>query len=275
MMLITVFTPTYNRADKLHRAYKSLKNQSLKKINNQYVFEWIIVDDGSNDHTKKLVDSWTQDNDFSIKYFYQLNKGKIHALRKGIELSESEWFLQLDSDDACKKETIKTFYRVIKRFSDNELKKCGGIGVLHQDQYANPIGNDYPIEEKLLHTLDIIFKWRDLGLGDTWALLKTQNLKKAFVIPQEAEHLKFIPETFFWDRITFELKPYSYFINKRLGIVYRNEGGNISENIRTKYPEGFLFESKWFVTKYWRIAFKYPKVYLKHLLKYIYYSWKV
>ena len=79
----------------------------------------------------------------------------------------------------------------------------------------------------MIYILDIIFKWRDLGLGDTWALLKTQNLKKAFIIPKEAEHLKFILETFFWDRITFELKPYSYFINKRLGIVYRNEGGNI------------------------------------------------
>lgn len=84
--------------------------------------------------------------------------------------------------------------------------------------------------------------------------------------------MKFILETFFWDRITFELKPYSYFINKRLGIVYRNEGGNISENIRIKYPEGFLFESQWFVTKYSQIALQSPKSYIKHMIKYIIYS---
>lgn len=146
-MLITVFTATYNRRDKLYRVYKSLKNQTLKIIHNEYVFEWLIVDDGSNDGTKKLINQWKLESDFPIRYFYQSNKGKIHALRKGIELSNSEWFLPFDSDDACKEETIEVFYQIIKQFSDTELKKCGGIGVLHQDQYGNPIGNDYPIEK--------------------------------------------------------------------------------------------------------------------------------
>ena len=271
-MLITIFTPIYNRANKLYRAYESLKQQTIKKIDEQYIFEWIIVDDGSTDNTKELVEKWQKESDFEIRYFYQSNKGKIHALRKGIDLSKCEWFLQLDSDDACKKETIEVFYNTINQFSNDELERCGGIGVLHQDQYGKPIGNDYPIEKKLLYTLDIIFKWRYLGLGDTWALLKTQNLKKSFIIPEEAKHLKFIPETFFWDRITFELKPYSYFINKRLGIVYRNEDDNISHNIRQKYPEGFLFESKWFINNYPNIFFKSPNAYIKHLLKYIIYS---
>jgi len=274
-MLITVFTPTYNRRDKLYRAYDSLNNQTLHYSNGEFIFEWLIVDDGSDDNTKDLIDSWILDSKFPIKYFYQSNKGKIHALKKGIELSDAEWFLQLDSDDGCKKETIETFYNIIMNFSKEERKKCGGIGVLHQDQYGKPIGNNYPIQNELLYTLDIIFKWRNLGLGDTWALLKTQNLKKSFIIPKEAEHLKFIPETFFWDRITFELKPYSYFINKRLGIVYLNEGKNISENIRQKYPEGFLFESKWFVTKYWKDVWIFPKIYFKHLIKLIYFFIKV
>ena len=268
-MLISVFTPTYNRANKLKRAFKSLQSQTLKKIDNKNIFEWIIVDDGSSDNTKELVQSWQKEADFPIRYFYQTNLGKIHALRKGIELSSGKWFLEIDSDDGCKEETIEFFYKTIKSFCDTELKKCGGIGVLHQDQFGKPIGNNYPIERKLLYTMDIIFKWRDLGLGDTWALLKTENLKKAFIIPEEAKHLKFIPETFFWDRITFELKPYSYFINKRLGIVYRGEGENISENIRNKYPEGFLFESKYFLNQYRWILFKNPKTYTKHMVKYI------
>ncbi len=41
-----------------------------------------------------------------------------------------------------------------------------------------------------------------------------------------------------------------------------------------KYPEGFFFESKWFVTKYRQILFKYPKVYFRHLAEYVYYSVK-
>ena len=48
-MLLTIFTPTYNRANKLENDYNSLKNQ----ISSEY--EWLIVDDGSIDNTKKLL----------------------------------------------------------------------------------------------------------------------------------------------------------------------------------------------------------------------------
>ncbi|WP_458699898.1 glycosyltransferase family A protein [Sulfurospirillum sp. 1307] len=274
-VFMTVFTPTFNRADKLDRVYKSIKNQTLQKINNKYIFEWIIVDDGSTDNTKELVEKWQKESDFEIRYFYQKNMGKPHASRKGIEKARGEWFLFCDSDDEFLPETFETFYSVWRNFTEEEKAKCGGIGVLCQDQYGNRIGCDYPIANKLIPTLDIFFKWRDIGLGETWALLKTENLKKAFTIPDEAKNLKFIPESFFWSRITFEIKPYSYFLNKVLRIYYRNESDNISQNIRQKYPEGFLFESKWFVARYWWMLFRYPKVYAKHLLKVIYFGFSL
>ena len=44
---LTIFTPTYNRVKTLPRLYKSLKNQSCKD------FIWLIVDDGSQDNTRK------------------------------------------------------------------------------------------------------------------------------------------------------------------------------------------------------------------------------
>ena len=40
-MLITVFTPAYNRGHLLHRVYESLCKQTFKD------FEWVVVDDGS------------------------------------------------------------------------------------------------------------------------------------------------------------------------------------------------------------------------------------
>ena len=50
--LITVFTPTYNRAHLLTRLHESLKAQTCQD------FEWIIVDDGSTDDTEDIVSSW-------------------------------------------------------------------------------------------------------------------------------------------------------------------------------------------------------------------------
>jgi len=267
MCLITVFTPTYNRANKLHRVYDSIRHQTLKKVNDEYIFEWVVVDDGSDDNTKELVQKWQEESSFS--------QGKPTASRKGIEKAKGELFLFADSDDEFLPETFETFYNIWQNFSDDEKEKCGGIGVLCQDQFGNRVGVDYPITHKLLPLQETVFGWKDIGLGETWSVIKTKNLQKAFKIPDEAKHLKFIPESFFWSRIVFEVKTNSYFINKFLRVYYVNENDNISYNIRDKYPEGFLFESKWFVTKYWIIAFKYPKVYFKHLIKYIYYSLKV
>jgi len=130
----------------------------------------------------------------------------------------------------------------------------------------------FPIEKQLIPLEIPVMKWRYIGLGETWAIIKTKNLKYAFLdIPNEAKNLKMIPESFFWDKITFGLEQYSYPLNKVLRVYYK-EDDNISHNIREKYPEGFYFESKYFITHYPFILFKYPKVYVKHLLKFIYYK---
>ena len=68
---LTVFTPAYNRAHTLGRCYESMLKQKCKD------FKWLIIDDGSTDNTKELVDSWlNKDNGFEIIYKYKKNGGK-------------------------------------------------------------------------------------------------------------------------------------------------------------------------------------------------------
>ena len=50
--ILTIFTPTYNRAHTIGRTYESLKKQNCKE------FIWLIIDDGSTDNTSKLVEQW-------------------------------------------------------------------------------------------------------------------------------------------------------------------------------------------------------------------------
>ena len=93
-MKITVFTPTYNRAYILGNLYKSLQRQHFGD------FEWLIVDDGSNDDTKQLVQGWIhRENGFPIRYAYQDNGGKCRAINHGLKLAAGELFLVVDSDD--------------------------------------------------------------------------------------------------------------------------------------------------------------------------------
>ena len=73
MVLLTVFTPTYNRAHTLSEVYCSLKAQTSKN------FLWLIVDDGSTDRTAALVSAWMQaEKAFAIRYLYRPNSG-MHA----------------------------------------------------------------------------------------------------------------------------------------------------------------------------------------------------
>jgi glycosyltransferase involved in cell wall biosynthesis len=58
--IFTVFTPSYNRAYSLDRVYTSLEAQTFRD------FEWLIVDDGSQDNTKQLVEQWQQVAKFPI-----------------------------------------------------------------------------------------------------------------------------------------------------------------------------------------------------------------
>ena len=66
METITIFTPAYNRAHTLVRTYESLLRQDCRD------FKWLIVDDGSSDNTRELVEEWKKkENGFEIQYIYK------------------------------------------------------------------------------------------------------------------------------------------------------------------------------------------------------------
>ena len=80
MCKITVFTATYNREKTLERLYNSLKKQTFKN------FEWIVIDDGSTDSTRELIDKFRRCNNFfEIIYLEQNGLGKHVAMNKAVE----------------------------------------------------------------------------------------------------------------------------------------------------------------------------------------------
>ena len=113
-MLVTIFTPTYNRGYLLTRLYNSLLEQT--DIN----FEWIIVDDGSTDSTKEIVSSFIEDKRIKVIYEYQNNSGKHVAVNKGIDLASGDYFGIVDSDDYLLPDAI---YSIKTAFNTLELSK--------------------------------------------------------------------------------------------------------------------------------------------------------
>jgi glycosyltransferase involved in cell wall biosynthesis len=101
-MIISVITPTYNRAYILRQCYESLCAQISPN------FEWIVVDDGSTDDTKQLIDEFIAEGKIPINYYHQPNGGKHRAHNLGVKHANGELIVCLDSDDQLSPDAISS-----------------------------------------------------------------------------------------------------------------------------------------------------------------------
>ncbi|PHO07907.1 hypothetical protein BFT35_04005 [Thermoanaerobacterium thermosaccharolyticum] len=224
----TVFTPTYNRAHTIGRVYTSLQKQTYQN------FEWLVVDDGSTDNTKTLIDQWKKEASFSIRYFYQNNSGKHVAINKGVKEARGKFFLILDSDDYCVPETLEKFYYYWNSIPENERDKFSGVSVLCMDAKGKIVGNKFPKDICDLTSFELQTKY---GLvGEKWGFHRTEVLRE-FPFP-EISGEKFIPEGIVWNRI--ELKYKIRHVNEKLRIYeYLPDGLSASSiRIRAQNPLG-------------------------------------
>lgn len=192
-MVITIFTPLYNRAKFLERIYDSLLKQNDLEI------EWIIVDDGSKDNPSEIINNIKKKSCFPIFLYTQENKGKHVAINKGINLAKGEFFFILDSDDFLPKNSI-----FILRYQINKIKHQKDIaGVVGRMMYSDStlIGDNFenPITS---NSLDIRYK-HNIN-GDLVEVFKIEVLKN-YLFP-EFKNEKFCPEALVWNRIAQKFK---------------------------------------------------------------------
>ena len=166
--LVTFFTPTYNRAHILSRCYESMCSQK------SYNFNWLIVDDGSSDNTRELVDRWIQKEDrFKIDYIYKENGGLHTAFNVAVEQVQTELFVCFESDDIFTPEAMTIIERVWSEIKDSD---CVGFITLCKDMDGNLIGSFYPDHIKRTLYRD----HRNIAPGDKQYIFRTMDLKKVF-----------------------------------------------------------------------------------------------
>lgn len=113
--LLTIFTPTYNRAHTLPRLFDSLRRQSRKD------FEWLVIDDGSSDATSELFSEWLRkDYGFAINYVAVENGGKNRAINRGLKLAKGRYFMILDSDDLLTDDAVEFIISRFAQIAGNE-----------------------------------------------------------------------------------------------------------------------------------------------------------
>lgn len=135
MIKLTVFTPTYNRAEFLHIAYEALKRQTCKD------FCWLIVDDGSTDNTKETVEPWLGEKDFPVRYVFKENGGLQTAYIEAIKNIDTELCLCVDSDDYLLDDGVE---RLLDFWDRNGSEKYAGVVALNCFDNGEIVGGLFP-----------------------------------------------------------------------------------------------------------------------------------
>jgi len=116
--LISIIIPTYNRANLLVKAIKSVFSQTYKN------FELIIVNDGSTDNTKQIIDNFKKQTN-KIKYIWEINSGTAKAKNTGIKNTEGKYIAFLDSDDEWLPKKLEKQLELFKKSTNSNLGFVG------------------------------------------------------------------------------------------------------------------------------------------------------
>ena len=112
----TVVIPTFNRAELLNNAIKSVRDQKYES------WELLVIDDGSEDATKSVVEFYS---DPRIKYRYIKHSGRGAARNKGLELAQGQWICFLDSDEMYRENHLERLNQEIVQHSNTFVFRTG------------------------------------------------------------------------------------------------------------------------------------------------------
>lgn len=194
-VLLTIFTPTYNRIKTLKRTFESIlqlkKEVSYrgKPIN----FEWIIIDDGSTDDTRSVVEQWCNKSSFPIFYYWQENQGKHVAMNFATSIAKGEFFLTLDSDDSLLPNALEVFFKAWESIKDIDNYCCVSARCIDENHHI--VGDRLPLSPMDVSFTKLRMVYRNDG--ELLDMYRTSVLCK-YHFPQYDSRMRFCPESIVW-----------------------------------------------------------------------------
>ncbi len=184
--LVSVIVPTYNYGRYLGKALDSCKSQTYKRL------EIIVVDDGSTDNTRGVVEGFGPD----LVYIFQENQGVSRARNAGLIAARGELITFLDADDYLLPDSIAARVEILRSGPDigivfSDTLSCdaeGNLSYKEKEKKDRISGRFY--EELLLHHLRF----------QTSAAMMRSSLAKRFSFPPElsnGEDIVYFSKVFF------------------------------------------------------------------------------
>lgn len=141
--LISVLMPVYNVEKYISDAIESILSQTLKN------FEFIIIDDGSIDDSKKIIIEY-QKKDSRIKFISRENKGIVFTRNELLSIANAPYFAIMDSDDISYPERLSEQFSFLKNNSDYLIVGC-------RDLLIDPDGDPIMVINNLFEHDEIDF----------------------------------------------------------------------------------------------------------------------
>lgn len=145
---VSIIVPVYNGEDTIQRCLESIIRQTCKNIK-----EIIIVNDGSTDKTKKVIEQFTE-KDTRICCIEKKNGGVSSARNIGISNAHGDYVMFIDSDDEIKQDLVEKLYETsigydmtiagIELHQDLKTSSIGIDGVFSIKEIVNKYGKDIP-----------------------------------------------------------------------------------------------------------------------------------
>lgn len=248
-IILTIYTPTYNRGKILSRLYDSLCNQICKK------FIWLVVDDGSTDNTKDIIDKWKTDGRIKIDYVYKENGGVHTARDLAYSLIDTELLVGIDSDDICLPDMVES---IVNAWSQNEKQNVIGIITPVCAQNGDLLGTPFPKIDYATYQ-DLTYKYK--CVGDHTIVVKSQIMKK---IPNAPTFVgeKLVGESYKW----IQLPNSPFLLMKRPTVFHFYMEDGYTQNTRRLWFENLKgFAANYNVISKYAIFFR---IRLKNALKY-------
>ena len=146
----TVFIPSYNRAAALYQTLESVEKSTCTDL------EILIVDDGSTDNTRELVDGWHPEAPMKVIYIHQENMGKIGAHNTAIKHARGRFFITLDAGDILLPDGLEKIRKSWEGIPAEQRGKLAGIGVLCVREDGSFPGRVFPEQGKDANYLEML-----------------------------------------------------------------------------------------------------------------------
>ena len=226
--MITLFTPTYNRAHLLSRLYNSILMQDVIDV------EWLIVDDGSIDDTEALIENFQKESIINIRYYKKSNGGKHTAINFGLQNAKGELFFIIDSDDVLAENALKNIKKHYQSIKNNN-NICGIVGLSQYIDKQEIVGDFFLRDGWEVSFADIYLKYH--LKGDKSVAFKTAVLQQ-YPFP-EKQGVRFVFEAVVWHEMS---KKYNVLaLNMIVQFVEYQKSGVSDSSFKKWYIQSLAF----------------------------------